>query len=391
MSAQERLRDFAAAGQSAQASGLGTDASGRPHEIKIGKTAVSTKADGSAVLTEVFTMTIGEETIELLPLKNWAQLDIFKWRARGVLPRTPAGLEITRDQLKVAGETVSTWNSDACARLEKAFNEWLVLEKRTLEATKEKARPPIAQTSAPRPFEEDKAHFELELNHTDQPRIKYLEGNETVKVVALNLHGLNALIEQGLMRRPQSMKAGALHNWVELDGKVFHFKENANAAKELERAFNEQYLAAANPDASPDVAVYPNPASPTGFDIQFPASPKGLVENRKWHLNEETVHLLQDPERCHVLRKGITARLVPPELVFKVKTPGGAERYLNAGLQNTVSVVGKDGQTKTIDLSHPVNLLQLGAGELTAIFNHPAINRRARLVEAARLRNNQSG
>ena len=391
MSAQERLRDLAATARSAQRSESGTDSPWRPHEIKIGKTTISTKPDGSAVLAEVFTMTIGEETIELLPLKNWAQLDIFKWRARGILPRTPAGLEITLNQVKVAGETVSTWDSDACARLEKAFNEWLALEKQALEATREKGPTPMAQTSAPRPFEEDEAHFELDLNRADQPRVKYLEGNETVKVVALNQQGLNALIEQGLMRKPQSMKAGALHNWVDLDGKVFQFKQDPNAAKELERTLNEQYLVAANPDASPDVAVYPNPASPTGFDIQFPAAPKGLIENRKWHLNEETVHLLQDPERCHVLRKAITARLAPPELVFKVKTPGGGERYLNPGPHNTISVVGEDGQTKTIDLSHPVNLLQLGVRELTAIFNHPAINRRARLAEAARLRNNQSG
>jgi hypothetical protein len=34
-----------------------------------------------------------------------------------------------------------------------------------------------------------------------------------------------------------------------------------------------------------------------------------------------------------------------------------------------------------IDLSQPVSLLNLGAKELSAIFNHPAVNRRARLAQ----------
>jgi hypothetical protein len=384
MSAQQKLRNAAASAQSASAGESGTNEAGVPHQIKIGKTITTRKADASAILAEVFTMTIGTETIELLPLKNWAQLDIFKWRARGLVPGTPAGLEVGWNQVKVADATVSTWDSDSCARLEKAFNEWVALERQSVEASAVQAKAPLEQISSPRPFEEDEARFELDLNRADQPRLKYMEGSETTKAVALNLQGLNALIEQGLMRRPQSMKAGALHNWVELDGKMFRFKENPNEARELERAFNERYLVAKDPEASPDVSVYPNPASPTGFDIQFPAAPMGLVENRKWHLNEETVQLLQDPERCRVLRKGVTARLAAPELVFKVKTPGGGERSLNPGPHNTVSVSGDDGQGKTIDLSHPVDLLHLGVRELAAVLNHPAINRRARLAQAAR-------
>ena len=51
-------------------------------------------------------MTLGGETIELLPLRNWSQLDVYKWGPRGKLPGTPAGLEITFDHVKVTGETV---------------------------------------------------------------------------------------------------------------------------------------------------------------------------------------------------------------------------------------------------------------------------------------------
>jgi hypothetical protein len=355
-----------------------------PQEIIIGKTAVSREGDAPGVLVEVFTMTLGAETIELLPLKNWMQLDIHKWRARGLLPRTPTGLEITWDKVKVAGETVSPWDPEACSKLEKAFNEWLAVENRNREAAKEKAQAPLAQIATSQRCDEEAVHFEVDMSNPELPKIKCLEGNETVKVVALNLQGINALIEQGFMRKPTGLKVGALHDWVELDSHLFRFKDSPNEANELQKVLNGRYLLASDPDATPDVVVFQNPASPTGFDIQFPATPQGLVENRKHHLNEETIHLLQDPERCWVLRKGITARLAAPDLIFKLKTAGGGERYLDAGPPSTVCVETEDGQTKRIELSQPVSLLNLGVRELTAVFNHPAINRRAYLAEAAR-------
>jgi hypothetical protein len=81
-----------------------------------------------------------------------------------------------------------------------------------------------------------------------------------------------------------------------------------------------------------------------------------------------------------VLRKGITARFAPPEVVFKVKTPDGGECPLEPSDENIVLVSEEEGGTKKIDLSQPVCLLNLGVRELTAIFNHPSVNRRARLA-----------
>jgi hypothetical protein len=351
-----------------------------PHEIRIGKAAVSWETgDQGTVLAEVFTMTIGSETIELLPFKIWTQLDVHKWKARGLMPRTPTGLEITWDQLKVAGETVSPWDPDACDKVEKAINQWLALERQSLEINKEKSQVSVPQ-NASQPDQET-IHFKVDLGNAGQPRLKCLEGDDTVKVVALNLQGLNALIDQGLMRKPKSLKVGAFHDWVEMDGELFRFKEGGQAVAALEKALNEKYSKAEDPNGPGDVEVSPNPASPTGFDIQFAATPKGLVENRKWHLNEETIQLLQDPERCRVLRKGITARLTPPDLVFKVKTAGGGEAYLEPGPSSLVSTVDDNGQPKTIDLSQGISLLNLNARELTVVFNHPAINRRAYLAQ----------
>ncbi len=235
-------------------------------QIKIGKTVIPRPAEGEGVVAEIFTMTLGEETIQLVPLKNWSQLDVLKWRARGLLPGTPAGLEITFDHLKVAGETASPWDPKSSVKLEKVFNDWLALARGTLDSAKEKARLPTAQTSSAQP-EEDALRFQGELDNRGKARLKCLEGSETVKVVALNLQGLNALIEQGL--------------------------------------------------------------------------------------------------------------------IFKRKTPDGGEDYLEPGPETVVSITSDDGQIKTIELSQPVSLLSRTARELTAVFNHPAINRRARLAQGA--------
>ncbi len=388
MNAQEKIRDTGSepplhSEQAAQNGGdaLPASASEQPDEIKVCK-AVVTKDPDTSTVAEVFTMTIGTETIQLLPLKHWMQLDIHKWRARGILPRTPAGLEITWDHVKVADATITPWEADACVKLQAALNKWLAVEKQALALAREKAQAPQSQ-NVPAETDDEVVHFQVEMGPLGQPRLKCLEGRKVVKTVALNLQGLNALIEQGLMRKPRSMKVGALHDWIELDGELFRFKEGTDWERQLEATLNERYIVTGEGDAVGDVAVFPNPASPTGFDIQFTASPSGFVETRKRHLNEETVNLLQDPERCHVLRKGVIAKFTPPNLVFKQKTTDGGECYLEPGLESTVSVVGEDGQIKTIDLSQPVSLLNIGVRELTAVFNHPAINRRARLAEAA--------
>src|SRR5690242_2133122 len=186
--------------------------------ISIGKTLVSSES-GPA---EVFTMSLGSETIALLPLKTWSQLDTFKWRVQGKLPSTPAGLEITADHVKVAGETVAVRDPEGSSKLEKAFNDWLVLELEQLELAKQKAKSSTEQVPGlpgDEPF-----RFKVELDKAGQAHIHCVEGKETVADVALTVPGLNSLIGQGLMRKPRTWKIGALRDWVELEGVVFRFR-----------------------------------------------------------------------------------------------------------------------------------------------------------------------
>ena len=105
----------------------------------------------------------------------------------------------------------------------------------------------------------------------------------------------------------------------------------------------------------------------------------GMPDNHRHHFNEHSLELLQDADHCGLLRKEIIIKLMPPNLVFKQKTPDGGEQYLSWSPENTVSVTDEEGQQKSIQLSQPLNLLRLSAADLTAVFNHPAINRHAQL------------
>ena len=48
--------------------------------------------------------------------------------------------------------------------------------------------------------------------------------------------------------------------------------------------------------------------------------------------------------------------------------------------ENAVTVIGDEGEVTIIDLSKPVNYLHLSAVELTAVFNHPAINQHSKVA-----------
>src|SRR5205814_7087346 len=118
---------------------------GSRHTIKVGRHSIQ---QTGAPDSEVYTLTLGDETIELLPFRNWGQMDYYKWGARGRLPGTPPGLEVTPDHVKMAGATVSVSDPEGCAKLEKAFDEWLSLERQTLEQSRAKQRTPITPKAA---------------------------------------------------------------------------------------------------------------------------------------------------------------------------------------------------------------------------------------------------
>jgi hypothetical protein len=330
------------------------------------------------VNAEVFTMRLGTETIELLPLKTWAQLDVHKWRVQGKLPGTPAGLEITSDHVKISGETVAINDPAGCAKLERLLAEWLALERETQLSIRRARQFQAAAPETSEPAEQGRLHFQVELDKRGQVHIRCLQGKEELALIGLTPAGFNSLFSQGFMARPRRLNVGALHDWVELDGVLCSFERSNDDSPELQNLLNEKYVPSSSLGQGKDVVVYANAASSTGFDVQFPVSVGGIVDHRRRPLNEDTLLLLQDPEKSGLLHRDLIIKLARPNLIFKLKTPDGGERYLDSDPGTTVHVAVDGGVERLIDLSQPVNCLRLSAVELTAVFNHPAIHRHSR-------------
>ena len=348
-------------------------------EIRIAKSLAFSAVVGSTTDLEVFTVTMGGETIQLLPFKNWHQLDHYKWTVTGKLPAEPAGLEIALDHVRIMGGTVGLDDPAACVKLEQLFNEWLLFERETLELARKKARPQSLSAALPAAAQPgaQPLHYQVELDKRGQVHIHCLQGKETLTSVGLSVAGFNSLHQQGLMRKPHTLAAGALHDWVELDGELYSFEKGRNDAAKLEQVLNQRYVPDAAAGHGKEVVIFLNPASSTGFDIQFPVTVGGMPGNHRHHLNEQSLELLQDADHCGLLHKEIIIKLIPPNLVFKQKTPDGGEQYLAWRPENNVTVTDEEGHEKTLHLSQPLNLLRLSAAELKAVFNHPTVNRHA--------------
>jgi hypothetical protein len=355
---------------------------GRSAEISIGKTSTFSIAGGKAAKLEVFTLTLGGETIELLPLKTWIQLDRYKWTIRGKLPAEPPGLEIALDHIKMAGETVGFNDPQGPEKLGRLFNDWLFFERETLELARKKAHPqpmwtaPNPSAQAPPP----PLRFRVEVDKRGQVHVHCVQGKDTLASIGLSVAGFSSLFRQGLMRKPRTLVTGALHDWVEVDGVLYSFEKGGNDAAGLEQALNARYVPVSSSGPAKEVVIFVNAASSTGFDIQFPVMVGGVPDRHRHHLNEESLELLQDPEHCGLLNREVIIRLTPPSLVFKQKTPDGGEQHFPWRQENVVSFTDEEGHQTTIPLTQPLNLMQLSAAELTAVFNHPAINRHTQAV-----------
>ena len=349
------------------------------HLIKVGRRLLQ---EAGAPDGEVYTLTLGDETIELLPFRSWGQMDYYKWGARGKLPGTPAGLEVTPDHVKMAGETVSLTDPAGCEKLEHAFNEWLSVESKALEQSRARLRPRPTSSAAAQDASHQPMRFKVELDKRGQVHISCVQGTDTLSSIGLSAQGLDGLVIQGLMRKPRSLQVGALHDWVELDGELCSFEHGKNEASKLETLLNQKYLPLTSAGHGKDILVFANAASPTGFDIQFPVTVGGVLENRRRTLNDAALELLQEPGRCGLLQPGLILKISPPTLIIKHKTIDGGEAYLESNPQHKVTLTSDEGRDRIIDLSHPVNYTRLGVLDLTALFNHPAINRHSKAASA---------
>jgi hypothetical protein len=347
-----------------------------------GTTRVS--LDNASQLSPVFTLSLDGETIQLLPFRNWGQLDVYKWQARGKIPGTPPGLEVTLDHVKLGNETVRPSDLDACTRLEAALNSWVLVEQKNSEAARKIGHHNLVQ---PASFEPSAVtapmRYRVEVDKRAQVHVSCLRGPELVASIGLTVAGFNGLVGQGLMRRPHQLDVGALHDWIELDRESFSFEHGRNDSLKLEQTLNQHYLPPASEGQGTDIIILSNAASPTGFDIQFPAKIGGVLERRRRSLDDSALDLLQEPTRCGLLQPGLIVKISPPTFIFKRKTHDGGEAYLESSLENRVVIRSDDGSERVIDLSQPVNYSRLTVVEMTSVFNHPAVNRHSCAVNVS--------
>jgi len=176
-------------------------------ELKIGRTIAVFDFGGKTSSVEVFTMTVGDETIELLPQRNWSQLDRYKWSAQGKLPGQPSGLEIGLDQVHFAGQTLSPWDAEACAKLERLLNDWLALERETV---RKKASAQLPVTAPEPPAQPDPAalRFRVEVDKRGQVHVHCVQDKRTLASIGLSTVGFNSLVQQGFMRKPRAFYTG---------------------------------------------------------------------------------------------------------------------------------------------------------------------------------------
>ncbi len=346
--------------------------------VRIGRATITGPGGQDA---EVFTMMLDGEKIFLEPHKNWGQLDVHKWQMRGKLPGTPPGLEITLDHVRIAGESIPLKDPEGCAKFEKLIEEWLVLERETIELAKKKAHAKPAAAQVEVDLESLPVRFEVDVGA--QVRVRCLRGTAVVANIGLNIKGFESLFSQGLMRKPHKLQVGALRDWVELDGVLFSFEHGNNDAAKLAKALNEHYAPDMSQSRGKDMVVFTNPASSTGFDIQFRYTSGGVSENRRRPLAEDSLEMLLDPHKCGLLREGLVIKLSRPTFIIKQKSPDGGEKYLPKCDENRVVITDDEGKQKIIDLSVPVNYLHLTAMDLTAVFNHPAICKHSKAAPKA--------
>jgi len=146
-------------------------------EIRIGRTSVSCDFGGKSSSVEVFTMRLGDERIELLPQKNWSQLDRYKWSAQGKLPGPPRGLEIGLEQVHFAGQSLSPRDTEACAKLEGLLNDWLVSE-RELTRKKACAQVPVAAPEPPDQPDPTALRFRVDVDKRGQVHVHCVQNKQ---------------------------------------------------------------------------------------------------------------------------------------------------------------------------------------------------------------------
>jgi hypothetical protein len=294
-----------------------------------------------------FALTLAGETVRLVPGKSWSQTDHFKWVTRGLI-EAPQSFHVLPDgSVDLNGENFRISDPQAVSRLEGELNKRHPAPGAALVASAAAlAKPPPRTENAT-----GRVTFRVRLDRFGHLMIEHARGEERLET---GLRGIEGLIVNGLMARPQFLHVDPLLRHVELDD--LRFEATPAGAAELEQVLNARYAAQVQAGHAA-IAIHENPASATGFDIRFMTVRAGARFEVKGHLSQQVLDVLQDPVKSGLLHPGVVLRLSPPHLLARRRRSDGGEESL-PGLAD-------------MDYRHTT------AAALEAFFNHPLLCRDA--------------
>jgi len=303
-----------------------------------------TDAEGRA---RVFRLALGGETITLDPGKPWIKADAYKWVTRGLIEAPQSYHVLPNGTVEINGEKIALDEPTATQRLEHELNKRHTIG---IEARK----PPAAMAPAPTPagttLPPNRVRFAVKLDHLGHLIVSCAGGAEHMET---GLRGLTALMQNGLMLRPTNLHVDPLQRSIEIDGHRFECSESG--ARGLQELLNTRYAPSLRDAGGHLIEITQNPASATGFDIQFVTLQAGVRVQVKGHLAQDKLDVLQDSARCDLLRRGILLKLSPPSLLIRRRRPDGGEEHI----------------PELPDVAYR----RVTAAELQQLLNHPLIRR----------------
>jgi hypothetical protein len=296
----------------------------------------------------VFALELGDEKVTLDPGKAWIKVDQYKWVTRGLM-EPPQSFHIQPNgTVEINGEKITLDDPEGIAKLEYEINK-----RRTVPIVSKTTAAPATGVQTNRPAAaqaQRKVQFKVRIDHLGHMMIECKRGAEQVET---GLRGFHSMIQSGFILSPQSLHIDPLQRAIEIDGIRYECSEAG--ARQLEETLNSKYAPTLKAEGEDTIEIKENPASATGFDIQFATVQAGFRLEVKGHLSQEKLDLLQDPLRCDLLQRDVALRLSPPHLLIRRKRiDGGEER---------------------IPEIPDVHYRRISALELERIFNHPLIRR----------------
>ena len=263
-----------------------------------------------------FTLTYGEETVNLDQGKTWAKVDTFKWVTRGVI-EGPQGFHIhPNGDIDINGKDIKITDPKGPAKLEQEINK-----RHDFAASPTPSSPPSPTPSSAAPASiPGKPEFKVNLDKLGHLMVVCIHGADRIET---SIRGLDHLVERGLMIKPRHLHLDPLGRHIEIDELVLQCDEAG--ARELETVLNAKYTPELRDESEIAIHVTENVASTTGFDLHFATVAFGERREVHEHLSQPALDALQDSLHCHILQPGIVLRVSPPYLMVRRKGDDAGE------------------------------------------------------------------